>query len=1065
MEVRLRCTAISITSASGEAIALRTFDLSVLHNFEEDVQTLKMLLLSELPDDFFPEVDVSALVLIDEFGREVKDASTAFESDWSVDSTSWYIFHTTLLSSVCSQSLIQGDVIQPEARLVDTDFCLCPYCASFFDSSLLSATPSLLAPFTCKGRDLAAMGFLATPPMHAAVALLGPESPVQHFVKRSFLASALSQQSPTHPNVASFQRRLLSGVSTVLQFEEKGKQDIVRSEIDYESVFRYATEEKDRQMFESKRRSDEELVIIGLMRWFKTDFFRWCNKPSCENMECTSGSGDMVSEGMSMPNAVEEREGGASRVEVYRCRKCQQVTRFPRYNNPAYMVKHSRRGRCGEFANVFGMILRTMGFDVRYVLDFTDHVWVEVWIESLQRFVHCDPCERALDTPLMYESGWNKKLSHVLSFSRYGVEDATSRYSRKLEEVIPRRNNDYQEAGAQAFIKSKDSDMEREFIAGAGSAATPASFYTVEFPASLLQRLSYGKHSFTGLPEISSALMSRRKAKDRRELQALQFLPVGALKPDEMRGRQSGDVDWRRQRGEIQSSEVSSELETCGDLGISENALCTTGSDRDYALTVSNMWNEAKASDRLRWLHTSGLLLSTQFLERLCIELPLPVGSTNHRLLRPFSSFTTSISINGVSFPIRKEGYHAVFISHSNATFQEDGPIANVQWLQNFFTNSEDDQPVVSIGRGHGGGILLFVIDSQQPYGSLPEVVRSQVQSALKISTETLSSLACERKIYFLAFVDSSNHVIPQSVRVFSCGLFGLPLLKDTQQTVTPNLIKLGITRVSPLLRSSEMNGTNVDDTQVHPFERFESLTCSQPKHVISSRSGESEDAFLQRVHSTIAVGAYVGFSLLKDSSVSSSSSAATAGLTTIALLFDSTGLPLRPHASAVSHLFKVDSALDIRMPEFDSEHVSVSGFYDIGGGQHGDTIPFDASELLFSSFPVFGKLSQVTVWAGDSLVNGLQCQYRTMEQNAINTEVLSPIFSSTEGNPRAKALSLQSSSVNRRIREVHVRAGALIDGLSLVTDDGEVWQCGGHGGELHKVRSRQRFLSAVKTS
>ena len=83
-----------------------------------------------------------------------------------------------------------------------------------------------------------------------------------------------------------------------------------------------------------------------------------------------------------------------------------------------------------------------MHSDVRYVLDLTDHVWSEIWIPELDRYVHIDPCERAFDKPLMYESGWNKKLTHVISFSRCGVVNATPRYTRSLGQVILRRSSD-----------------------------------------------------------------------------------------------------------------------------------------------------------------------------------------------------------------------------------------------------------------------------------------------------------------------------------------------------------------------------------------------------------------------------------------------------------------------------------------------------------------------------------------------------------------------------------------------------------------------------------------------
>jgi peptide-N4-(N-acetyl-beta-glucosaminyl)asparagine amidase len=167
---------------------------------------------------------------------------------------------------------------------------------------------------------------------------------------------------------------------------------------------------------------------------------------------------------MISPTEQERTQGWTTRVELYECQYCHQKTRFPRYNHPSYLITKSPRDRCGEFANAFGLICRSMGFDVRYVRDLTDHVWIEVWLPSLQRFVHADCCEQALDTPLLYELGWGKKLTYIISFSRYGIVEVSAKYSRNLKDVIIRRQElQYGDQYVMESIESKSQEVKKHF--------------------------------------------------------------------------------------------------------------------------------------------------------------------------------------------------------------------------------------------------------------------------------------------------------------------------------------------------------------------------------------------------------------------------------------------------------------------------------------------------------------------------------------------------------------------------------------------------------------------------
>lgn len=124
---------------------------------------------------------------------------------------------------------------------------------------------------------------------------------------------------------------------------------------------------------------------------------------------------------------------------MHRCKKCSQFTPFYRYTNLNILLE-TREGRCGEWASVFTLFCRSIGWDTRYVFDQTDHVWTEVYSVAQKRWLHCDPCENMCDNPLVYENGWGKKLSYVIAFSHEEIQDVTWRYCSDHKKTLENRN-------------------------------------------------------------------------------------------------------------------------------------------------------------------------------------------------------------------------------------------------------------------------------------------------------------------------------------------------------------------------------------------------------------------------------------------------------------------------------------------------------------------------------------------------------------------------------------------------------------------------------------------------
>jgi len=222
----------------------------------------------------------------------------------------------------------------------------------------------------------------------------------------------------------NFIKEINSASLDVLNYEDK---DLQNKALEYLSS-------DDIKLFTNYNLNDGDLfyhekLMMKLMVWFKESFFKWFDTPICQFC-CSSTKFKAIN--------YDTLEKNVKYSEVYECEKCNLITDFKRYRICEKLLI-IRKGRCGEWANCFTLFCRALGWEARLVIDKTDHVWTEIWSLQQQRWVHCDPCEAALDKPLIYEKGWGKKLSYILAYSNEEVQDVTWRYTENSQDILERR--------------------------------------------------------------------------------------------------------------------------------------------------------------------------------------------------------------------------------------------------------------------------------------------------------------------------------------------------------------------------------------------------------------------------------------------------------------------------------------------------------------------------------------------------------------------------------------------------------------------------------------------------
>ncbi|AMD20834.1 HDR092Cp [Eremothecium sinecaudum] len=175
----------------------------------------------------------------------------------------------------------------------------------------------------------------------------------------------------------------------------------------------------------------QDALVNELLRYFKEDFFSWCNSPICVRCQTAEHQSNIQPDS---PNAA-EMPFQCTVVERYICGHCNGVTRFPRYNDSLKLLQ-TRTGRCGEWCNLFTLVLKSFGVEARYIWNKEDHVWCEIYSSRLKRWVHVDSCEKSFDQPYIYSNNWNKSMSYVIAFSNDTVVDVSKRYI--LKNQLPR---------------------------------------------------------------------------------------------------------------------------------------------------------------------------------------------------------------------------------------------------------------------------------------------------------------------------------------------------------------------------------------------------------------------------------------------------------------------------------------------------------------------------------------------------------------------------------------------------------------------------------------------------
>jgi len=201
-------------------------------------------------------------------------------------------------------------------------------------------------------------------------------------------------------------------------------------------------------MNESEQRRHIQAVLTELKKNYFF-YYQKCLSHEKDTETCNEKANSALLGQLACGDQDDEVQDDCVYAELRLCQDCKEASSFfeySRFHGPMalFHTKDNRKGvmgQCEEFSRAGHAMMSLLGYEARYVLDFTDHVWIEVKIPKGPegKWIHADPSEGALDQPLMYETGWGKQLTMIFAFTPWSIEHVTSKYTAKYAETVIRR--------------------------------------------------------------------------------------------------------------------------------------------------------------------------------------------------------------------------------------------------------------------------------------------------------------------------------------------------------------------------------------------------------------------------------------------------------------------------------------------------------------------------------------------------------------------------------------------------------------------------------------------------